>query len=296
MVERQFDVKVKVIRSDNAMELGKDYVHSEYLTSQGILHQISCVATLQQNGVVERKHRHLLEIARALIFQSKLPTSYWGECVLTATHLINRIPSRVLKGKTPYEVIFGELHDYTDLRTFGCLCYVSTLTQSRGKFEPRAKASPTPQPIFPTLPDTIIPNDKTLHLPTSLVNEPQDINQSSPSSLLTSSPAQLSPLSQHSSPSHSPSSTSHHPFSSPVPNSLLPIRKSERVTKFPEHLKDYVCNNIYLTDVSSACFTQLSQPSSFSFTALSFQNQQLLKSIAIVTEPTRFTQASLHPG
>ncbi|XP_070040440.1 uncharacterized protein [Nicotiana tomentosiformis] len=105
MVERQFDVKVKVIRSDNAMELGKDYVHSEYLTSQGILHQISYVATPQQNGVVERKHRHLLEIVRALIFQSKLPTSYWGECVLTATHLINRIPSRVLKGKTPYESI-----------------------------------------------------------------------------------------------------------------------------------------------------------------------------------------------
>ncbi|XP_075105117.1 uncharacterized protein LOC142179326 [Nicotiana tabacum] len=140
MVERQFDVKVKVIRSDNAMELGEGSVHFEYLISQGILHQTSCVAAHQQNRVVERKHKHLLEIARALMFQSKVPTACWGECVLTATHMINRIPSRVIKVKTPYEVIFGELPDYIVLRTFSCLCYVSTLAQNRGKFEPRAKA------------------------------------------------------------------------------------------------------------------------------------------------------------
>jgi len=73
MVERQFQTQVKCIRSDNAMELGKGHQEAQFLKSQGIMHQTSCVATPQQNGVVERKHRHLLELARSLMFHSKLP-------------------------------------------------------------------------------------------------------------------------------------------------------------------------------------------------------------------------------
>lgn len=76
VVERQFDLKVKKLRSNNALELGKRMHETEFLRSKGIIHQTSCVATPQQNGVVERKHRHLLEIARALLFQSKLPKCY----------------------------------------------------------------------------------------------------------------------------------------------------------------------------------------------------------------------------
>lgn len=68
MIERQFQTQVKCIRSDNATELGKVYNEEEFLKSQGILHQTSCVGTPQQNGVVERKHRHLLELARGIIF------------------------------------------------------------------------------------------------------------------------------------------------------------------------------------------------------------------------------------
>lgn len=58
-VDRQFSVKVKVIRLDNVLELGKSIETSAYLSSEGIVHQTSCVSTPQQNRVMERKHRHL---------------------------------------------------------------------------------------------------------------------------------------------------------------------------------------------------------------------------------------------
>jgi len=98
----------------------------EFFATTGITHQTSCVETPQQNGVVERKHKHLLEVSRALLFQAALPLRFWGEYVLTATHIINRMPTKILKGKTPYEVLHGSPPAYNHLKVFGCLCFVST--------------------------------------------------------------------------------------------------------------------------------------------------------------------------
>jgi len=69
----------------------------------GIVHQSTCVNSPQQNGIAERKNRHLLEVARALLFSTKVPKYLWGEAVLTAAHLINRMPSRVLNLKGPFD-------------------------------------------------------------------------------------------------------------------------------------------------------------------------------------------------
>jgi len=70
-VENQFGTTIKIVKSDNGLEF-KDKTALAFYKDIGILHQTSCVNTPQQNGVVERKHQHLLEVSMALMLQSKL--------------------------------------------------------------------------------------------------------------------------------------------------------------------------------------------------------------------------------
>lgn len=79
-------------------------------------------------------------MARALRFQAGLPVMFWGECVLTAVHIINRLPTKVLNNKTPYEIIFNKKPNYEHLRVFGCLAYVSK-PKKEGKFDERGRAN-----------------------------------------------------------------------------------------------------------------------------------------------------------
>jgi len=136
-IKTQFNTQVRMIRTDN----GTEYVNDEFstfLSAEGILHQTSCPGTPPQNGVAERKNRHLLEIARSLMFTMNVPKFLWSEAVLTATYLINRTPSRVLEMKTPYEMIFGRNEFVLPLKVFGCTCFVRDHIPSVGKLDPRA--------------------------------------------------------------------------------------------------------------------------------------------------------------
>ncbi|KAH0682513.1 hypothetical protein KY285_020026 [Solanum tuberosum] len=121
--KQEFDHHVKNVRSDNG----------------GIVHQSSCPHTPQQNGVVKRKHRHVLEVARSIMFQGGMPIKFWGECVVVAVYLINRLPTPKLEGQSPYEVFHQRKPKLDHLRTVGCLCYATTLIR-RDKFSPRATA------------------------------------------------------------------------------------------------------------------------------------------------------------
>ncbi|XP_071708051.1 uncharacterized protein [Rutidosis leptorrhynchoides] len=92
MILTQFDKRVKIVRSDNGTEFVNNQL-KHFFDTKGIIHQTSIAYTPQQNGVVERKHRHLLNVARSLMFQGGIPLFLWSDCILTATYLINRTPS-----------------------------------------------------------------------------------------------------------------------------------------------------------------------------------------------------------
>jgi Integrase core domain len=130
LVGNQFGAKIKFFRSDN----GTEYVNknfSDFFKEKRIIHQTTCVNTPQQNGVSERKNRHLLEVTRSLLFQNNVPKSYWSDAVLTAIYLINRLPSAKLNFKSPLEILMGREINLGNLRVFGCTCFIYTHRPSK---------------------------------------------------------------------------------------------------------------------------------------------------------------------
>ncbi|RVW76332.1 Retrovirus-related Pol polyprotein from transposon RE2 [Vitis vinifera] len=107
--------------------------------SSWILHQSSCAHTPQQNGVAERKNRHLVETARTLLLHSHVPFRFWGDAVLTACYLINRMPSSVLHDQIPHSLLFPDQPLYfLPPRVFGCTCFVHILTPGQDKLSAKA--------------------------------------------------------------------------------------------------------------------------------------------------------------
>jgi transposase InsO family protein len=142
MVKTQFERNIKVIRSDN----GTEFVNHDVrviLQNNGILHETSCVGTPQQNGVAERKNRHILEITRALLIENNVPSIFWDNAITYAIYLMNRIPTQVNNFKTPLQCFSShlKLNSLLNLppKIFGCIVYTHIQKQYRSKLEPRAE-------------------------------------------------------------------------------------------------------------------------------------------------------------
>ena len=137
-IQTQFHVFVQTLRSDNASEYLSEPFQS-FMLQNGILHQTSCVDTPSQNRVVERKNRHFLETARALLFQMNVPKHFLADAVSIACFFINKMPSLVLNWTTPYHQLFpNNLSFPIDPKVFGCTCFVRDVCPQVSKLDPKS--------------------------------------------------------------------------------------------------------------------------------------------------------------
>ncbi|KAL2240118.1 UNVERIFIED_CONTAM: Retrovirus-related Pol polyprotein from transposon RE2 [Sesamum indicum] len=294
LISNQFKHSIKTLRSDN----GSEFFNRDCQTlcsDLGIIHQSSCTYTPQQNGRVERKHRHLLNVARALLFQASLPIRFWGDAILTATFLINRTPSKLLHWKTPFELLHGYLPTYNHLRVFGSLCFATNLNPHKSKFHPRAlkcvfigysmhqkayklfdldsrsvlfsRDVQFYEGVFPFSQNVPSSNPSP---PLPLVSLDVDA-VSSPSSLVSPQPVvSQSPYSQRVSPL--PSIDASTRAISPVP------RRSNRISRKPIWLEDFVSN------VTNSCIVHPCNAAYTSFVA----------SMSVLQEPKSYHEAMQH--
>ncbi|KAJ9557513.1 hypothetical protein OSB04_012127 [Centaurea solstitialis] len=136
-VQVQLKLPVQTVRSDNGTEF-KNQVLKGFYNSLGITQTFSAARTPEQNGVVERRNRTLVEAARSMLAQSQLPQYLWAEAVNTACYTQNRSIIHRRFGKTPYHVLFGRIPNIDYFKVFGCPCFVLNETENRGKFGPKS--------------------------------------------------------------------------------------------------------------------------------------------------------------
>ncbi|GKB33605.1 retrovirus-related pol polyprotein from transposon TNT 1-94 [Tanacetum coccineum] len=125
------------IRTDNGTEfVNKDL--TEYFERVSIFHQKTILRSPQQNGVVERRSRTLVEAARTMLIFSKAPMFLWAEAVATAYYTQNRSLIHTRHNKTPYELVHDKKPDLIFFRVFGSLCYPTNDSEDLGKLQPTA--------------------------------------------------------------------------------------------------------------------------------------------------------------
>ncbi|GKD70067.1 putative ribonuclease H-like domain-containing protein [Tanacetum coccineum] len=136
-IENQLDHKVKVIRCDNRTEF-KDSVMNQFCKMKGIKREFSVLRTPQQNGVTERRNRTLIEAARIILVDSKLPTTFWAKAVNTPCYVLNRVLVIKSHNKTPYELIRGRTPLIVFMKSFGCPVTILNTRDHLGKFDRKA--------------------------------------------------------------------------------------------------------------------------------------------------------------
>lgn len=132
LIENKFDRKIKTLQSDWGGEFRS---FTSPLQNYGIEFRHSCPHTSQQNGIVERKHRHIVEIGLTFLAQAAMPLHFWWEAFCSAVYVVNRLPTPVLHNLSPWEKAFQRKPDFEFLRVFGCTCFPCLRPYQPHKFD-----------------------------------------------------------------------------------------------------------------------------------------------------------------
>ncbi|KAK1616553.1 hypothetical protein QYE76_022070 [Lolium multiflorum] len=136
-VQHQHNLLILAIRSDNGSEF-KNYTLNDFLSDEEIRHQYSAAYTPQQNGVVDRKNRTLMDMARSMMAEYKSRYNFGAEAISTACHSSNWLYLRKGLNKTPYEIITGNKPNISYFKVFGCKCFYKIKGVRLSKFSPKA--------------------------------------------------------------------------------------------------------------------------------------------------------------
>lgn len=134
MKEAEVDKRIRCLRTDN----GGEYTSDEFfyfLRECRVRHQFTCANTPQQNGVAERKNRHLAEICRSMLHAKNVPGRFWAEAMKTTAFVINRLPQQRLNFSSPFEKLWNIKPTVSYFRVFGCVCYVFVPNHLRSKMD-----------------------------------------------------------------------------------------------------------------------------------------------------------------
>ena len=138
LVERETGERIKTFRTDRGGEFTSNEFNS-FCDNQGIHRHLTAPYSPQQNGVVERRNRTLMEMTRSIMKAMEVPNYLWGEGVRHATYVINRVATRTLKIMTPYECLKKKKPNVEHLRVFGCVCFARSEAPYLRKLDDRSR-------------------------------------------------------------------------------------------------------------------------------------------------------------
>nr|GEU86960.1 hypothetical protein [Tanacetum cinerariifolium] len=133
-IENLKDLKVKIIRCDNGGEFRNKEIN-DLCSRKGIKREFSNARTPQQNRVAERRNKTLIESARTMLADAKLPVTFWAEAVNTACYVQNRVLINKSQNKTSYELFNGRTPAIGFLKPFGCYVMFLNTLDHLGKFD-----------------------------------------------------------------------------------------------------------------------------------------------------------------
>ncbi|KAG8502503.1 hypothetical protein CXB51_000098 [Gossypium anomalum] len=133
--ERVNGHKLKTLQTDGS---GEFQALKRYLALQGIVHRLTCPYTSAQNGLVERKHKQIVETGLSMLAHASIPLVYWSDTFASVVYLFNRLPSHPLNHASPHEKLFKTTPNYNFLRVFGCLCFPNLRPYNNHKLQFRS--------------------------------------------------------------------------------------------------------------------------------------------------------------